>query len=587
MEFKSVRENFLAKRVLNRARFEAIDRGDLILPGFLLPCRIKILMVVDGYPESFLNITFGELYFSLSAVLDTLNNNPEAWVKFDITKAHRQTDPLGEADIEGFRFTQTGFDINDYDQVWLFGARADENDADRLTDEELAVLARWMDEKQGGVFATGDHADLGAAMCARIPRVKSMRRWTETQGAPEPTGPDRHDTLLKGHDGFYTFNDESDDIPMPIDVTMFPVRSWSPFVVKTAPHPILCGTKGIIDVLPDHPHEGEVIVPTTLSDTFSFPGYTGKPEYPDMVSSPGTKAKPVVVAWARVQNDHTEITDLNKGAANSKKFGAVGAYDGHAAGVGRVVVDSTWHHWFDVNLTGRPTAPGADQVDPVDPNDPKAKGFLATPEGMKAYAKIKNYFRNVAIWLAAPLKQKCMFLRALTWVVQRYPLVELLHPRQPVWELGGYALDALGRHAGQCTARRWLVEVIDVKWRERLTEPVPEPCLSCPPIDALEQILIGSVVSEMLEITYSSRKKGKALGEQDFARAMRTGLENGTGQFAKMLSSSLNSTSTFLENIETSRAFAEELSFAGEVPEKTKVKKEAGKTTAKKPRKKK
>lgn len=590
MEFRLDRKDFLTTRDFNRARFEAIDRGDFILKGFFLPCRIKILMVVDGYPGSFLNITFGELYFSLSAVLETLNNNPEAWVKFDVTKAHRQTDPLGEADMEGFRFTQAGFDINNYDQVWFFGARSNENEPERLSDAELAIVARWMDEKKGGVFAVGDHYDLGASLCAKIPRVKSMRKWTPAQGVPTNTGPDRHDTLRKGHDGFYTFNDESDDIPMPIDVTMFPTRGWSPFTINTAPHPVLCGTKGIIDILPDHPHEGEVIVPTSFTGTFSFPGYANKPEYPDLVASPGTKEKPLIIAKANVLGDHTAASDLNKGLANAKKFGVVGAYNGHNAGVGRVVVDSTWHHWFDVNLTGRPTAPGADPIDPVSPADPKALGFLATPAGLAAYKKIQNYFRNVAVWLASPTKQSCMFFRATWWIVQRYPLAELLHPRLPIWELGGYAIDAIGRHAGQCTVRRWILEYIDVKWKERLIEPFPEPCLSCPPIDALEQILVGSIVREMLDVTYGAREKGRIAGEEEFARAMSSGLENGAKEFSKMLSSSLRSTSTLLKNMEANEPFRLNLSFSDAKESAQTRKSTAAKkptTTAKKPAKKK
>ena len=34
-----------------------------------------------------------------------------------------------------------------------------------MTDGELKVLAEWMDAG-GGVFATGDHAYLGASMCS-------------------------------------------------------------------------------------------------------------------------------------------------------------------------------------------------------------------------------------------------------------------------------------------------------------------------------------------------------------------------------------------------------------------------------------
>ena len=129
-----------------------------------------------------------------------------------------------------------------------------------------------MDEKQGGVFAVGDHADLGASLCSRIPRVRAMRRWTAAQNVPPNFCLTRHDTLLSGIDGIYQFNDESDDIPMPIEPKMFALPSYLVFQHREAPHPLLCGTKGVIRVLPDHPHEGEVIEPASLLNDFSFPG---------------------------------------------------------------------------------------------------------------------------------------------------------------------------------------------------------------------------------------------------------------------------------------------------------------------------
>ena len=30
----------------------------------------------------------------------------------------------------------------------------------------------------------------------------------------------------------------------------------------------------------------------------------------------------------------------------------ISAYNGHTVDVGRVLADSTWHHWFDINITG-------------------------------------------------------------------------------------------------------------------------------------------------------------------------------------------------------------------------------------------
>ena len=529
------RKDFLTEATFQRARFEALHKGDLALPWLFRPVRVKILIVVDGYVGNFLNVSFGQSYFGLSGVLDTLANTADSWVRFDVTKAHRQTDPLGEADFSGFRFTQAGFDINAFDQVWLFGARSSETDIDRLTDQELAVLARWMDEKKGGVFATGDHSDLGASLCARVPRVKSMRKWTVAQGVPSPTGVNRHDTLLPGHNTTYTFDDESDDIPMVTDVEMFPVRSWHPFRHASGPHPVLCGKKGIIKILPDHPHEGEVITPASYTQTFGFPGYINKPEFPEKTAFPGTREKAFIIAKATV-TARTASQDTNKQAVNGKTFGAIGAYNGHVGGVGRVVVDSTWHHWFDVNLLGRPGLPAS---------NPKSLGFLASASGIEAYAKIQNYFRNVALWLSSPSKQDALFFRATWGIVQLYPLVEQLSSKLPIWELGGYALDAIGREAGQCTVRTWLLDRFDFLFEEKFRVPGGDPCLSCPPFDAFEIVVLGSIVRELIVINEQAQSKNEIMKEATVAKAFAAGLSQGSKEFIELLNRSVENATAF------------------------------------------
>lgn len=546
------RKLFTTEAGFNRARFEAIDRGDLLLPFLRAPVRIRILMVCDGYEGDFLNVTYGQLYFSLSAVLDTLQNNPEPWVKFDVTKAHRQTDPLGAADIEGFRFTDPGFDLNAYDQIWFFGARAGENDSQRLSDAELAVVARWMDETKGGVFATGDHDDLGASLCSRIPRVRAMRRWTDAQDVPQPNGVDRHDTLLPGTDSIYRFNDESDDVPMPIEPKLFPLPG-SFLQRREAPHPLLCGTNGIIRVFPDHPHEGEVIEPESLLNTFSFPGYSNKPEFPLHTDGSGEREKAHVVATARVRG-RLGSEDVNKGACNAKTFGVVGAYNGHPSGVGRVAVDSTWHHWFDVNLTGRPQGSGDDPIDPVTGSSPKALGFLYSPAGQVHYERIKNYFRNVALWLSSPARQSQLFFRATWRITTLYPLVEQLHARLPIWELGGYALDAIGRRAGQCTVRTWLFDHLTRVWREPFFRFRPDPCLTCPPIDSLAAILMGGVVRELIEVTRAARDRRSGVDEVTAAAAFTKGIARGAEEFVHLLEISNKRTQALSRSLQAANA---------------------------------
>lgn len=508
---------------IERERFAKIDAGLIDHPIFLRPCRVKILMLVDT------GISYNQFYFGLSEALDTLRLNPEYWVKFDITRAHRQTDPnkptpgsaaeaLYAPHFENFQFTQPGFDIDDYDQVWFFGFNSGQSTTSpgpglaptALTDAELEILFRWMD-RGGGVFATGDHATLGASLCSRIPRVRNMRKWTAADGVPPASGATRHDTLLKGHDNpataidessRYTFDDESDDVPMKIRPRWYhhhhcahPHVHWHhwywPYFHAHSPHPLLCGEDGVIDILPDHPHEGEVVTPSNLNQTLSFGSYVNVREYPDLAGSP---LAPEVVAWARVQNDHTNVNSF-KGTANGKEFGAIGAYEGHCVDVGRVVVDSTWHHWFDVNLTGRMNF-GSDN--PGSTDDPrKLNGFNDTPAGQAALARIRNYFRNIAIWLAPSAKQTCMVKRALWGSLVRYPLVEELHLKLPLWEIGHHAIDALGRYAGQCNVRRWwpiLVRELSLPKLfdpERLTTPVEG-------LNMLDEFVLGGILREML-----------------------------------------------------------------------------------------
>ncbi|MGB3182696.1 MAG: hypothetical protein WBB45_14995 [Cyclobacteriaceae bacterium] len=485
-------------------------------------CDQRILVVTDGY-NGFLNGSFSNSYFGLSAVIDTLLDQSEYYVDFKLTLAHRQTDNFKppQADpsydrygpnYENFRFTtnandiKTGadFDIYDFDQIWLFGVRGNANDSQRLDDPELQVLTDWM-EKGGGLFATGDHADLGASLCSRVPRASKMRLWTSTVDSdgnavapPQPTGANRHDTLVKGHDPVYTFDDESDDVPMKVAPKFYKRYSFHPFWRYKYPHPLLCGKEGVIDILPDHPHEGQIVEENKI--VLDGKLYNNADEFPSVGGRPLGHE---VVAHAFVQGDHTNTSDLNKGEANYKRFGAIGAYDGYKTKKGRVVVDSTWHHWFDVNLIGRPV--NALDSPPYDNTNPKILGFLYSTAGQKAYSRIQNYFINTGLWLA-PKKRRFCLLKAVLWnYVHRYPAVERLNPKLSIVELGVTAKDALGRIAGQCQLREWLrpeIPELEGIWRD-----FNDGCLTCPPDDLLDIFVLGSITRQLLELSYSIQEK--------------------------------------------------------------------------------
>jgi len=398
---------------------------------------VRILIVVDGHEDQFTNITFSPGYFSLSAAIARLRTATWSPVRFEIETAHRQTDthwdqqPETKPDYENFCFDQDGFDLGRFDQVWLFGMRGE---GDRpLRDEEIAILARWMDAG-GGVFAAGDHEDLGAALCSGVPRVRRMRRWLCDE-TPPVSGENRHDTLDRGHDEYYTFDDESDDVPQRIELA-FPV------------HPLLAYGESFIDILPDHPHEGEVVPDDDIPlDGFVAVGDYGAREFPG-------SERPRTIAWGTVNSDHSRCSDRNKGAARGRRFGVLGAYDGHAEGVGRVVVDSTWHHWFDVNLVGRPV----ELLDspPRDETNPKTKGFLATSEGRLHLDRIYTLFLNVATWLIRAEMQHDVLAAAVAKASARPPVVELVEAKVPERELGEAVRRTLGRSHGRVLVEDWL-----------------------------------------------------------------------------------------------------------------------------------
>ncbi|WP_133901136.1 hypothetical protein [Actinophytocola oryzae] len=281
-----------------------------------------------------------------------------------------------------------------------------------LTEPELRAVAQFMDGG-GGVFATGDHEDLGASMCGGVPRVRSMRKWHWPRPGPngEPVapsigGPDRLDTLSAGHDPLFQLNDQSDDIPQTITPRMYATSSSPKWAHQAYPHPLLCGPRGVIRVLPDHPHEGECYVPDDLAKTFTYDGY-------DVTEYPGGVA-PEIVAWSTVAARPAD-QDPRKGRLNATTFGAIGAYDGHLAGVGRVAVDATWHHFFNVNLVGDPLAP----EDPI-----KSVGFAASESGRAALADIRSYYRNLAVWLARPVSQRTMWWQAV-WAARWHHRVSM------------------------------------------------------------------------------------------------------------------------------------------------------------------
>ncbi len=170
-------------------------------------------------------------------------------------------------------------------------------------------------------------------------------------------------------------------------------------------------------------------------------------EYPK--DKAGIQEEPAIVAWGEVVpevNISTEATHtVDDTKAKEKTFGIIGAYDGHQVGVGRVAVDSTWHHFFDINLIGDPVAPF-----------PKTEGFKSSPSGLEALSDIKAYYRNIGTWITKPSAQARIFSAAVWISLNSQPLNMLVSPKREyssneLVHIGTLAVQYLFRYTSPCT----------------------------------------------------------------------------------------------------------------------------------------
>jgi hypothetical protein len=424
---------------------------------FLRPCRNRVLLVTDG------TLDFSEAPFGLSMFVRTLLDTPGRYVRHEITLAHIDAaastrmlpaETRIAARVTNFRFDNTShFNPAEFDVVMLFGfstSYGNRGPGGGLADTEVDALITFMNSG-GGLFATGDHGSLGRALCHRVPRVRNMRYWESTatqleDDAVSMGGHWRNDTN-RGH----PFDSQSDDTPQVIEPTPY-TAGWI-FQVQY-PHPLLCGPEGKITVMPDHPHEGECVLPSDHQQTLA----DGSPEYPP-ASGAGAQPIPELISTNRVPAGNLgSLPSGNKLPTHAHKFGGIAAYDGHRADVGRVATDATWHHFVNVNLRGATSLP-----------TPYDKGFL-TPAGAPHLAAIRAYHRNLAVWLSRPDRIRCMNFALLWDVVFDDRVLEAVLSATdtdirripwPVFKLiGVHARDSLGRTASRCQSIRLIVDLV-------------------------------------------------------------------------------------------------------------------------------
>lgn len=532
---------------------DVFERSFTHLHDLILGRRtVRILVVVDGG----ISLTEGPSAFGLGRVIRLLRESEVGCTSFEVDTARREDSGAGSPTYREFRFTDTDADgelvINGYHEIWCFGFNPD-NFAlgdDRielpsklpLSDPELRVLTEWMNVRKGGLLAMGDHDYLGASMCYRIPRIRSMRRWTNAQGVPPIGGasdPDthlRHDTNQPRTPGQHAgtaqipFLNQEDSVPQEIDWTPW-MTHRDPLRYSRRPHPVLCHPEhGPIDVMPDHPHEGWLYEDDEidLAATYDFDGLSGH-EYPTLG---GVQPQPMVIAHGWTTPDPPY--DLAKGPSPHKRFGMVSVYDGHPVNVGRVATDSTWHHWFDENIQAIEAAGGAN------------------------WDKISRYYLNVASWLAPPGQRGwCLVVAVMASHLGHLGFQEY-GPNRSVFDLGRPLHVWLGRHLGPCWVSEWIFDRLRLVdddiwkfWWERIFDgrgprPGGDPCLSCPPFELFEIAVLGGVVRATSDLAEEIRgvalagKRLDGLDLDDLDERFARGVELGVAEFAGAMQQSLD-----------------------------------------------
>ena len=455
---------------LLRANLEARLSADLI-SRWERPCRPRLLILIDG-----LNYLSSD-GFGLSRFVEAITQAPGVSTRPIVTLAHRgfHVSPvtIGAENypvLTNFNFATaaTPVTLANYDQIWIFGI---DSGPFALSNPEVGVISSFMNGG-GGVFATGDHAALGRALCGSLPRIRHMREW---QSVPMGTEADasvavnRLDTVVNpGANGLYEFADQSDAIPQRIypnyrvtDTDGLAGSAW-----QATLHPLLMlpGAPAIrssadpggassgftldMDVLPDHPHESmcyEVATPGVLSGTYTLGGQNFA-EFQPNATSPNQRVGAEIVAFA-VSGGRSVSLGTWKPPVRPRMFGVISAYDGRLAQPyagqsqrpGRIVCDSTWHHFVNINLDG--TGSGRTGLG-------SGSGAVFTPS--PDLEKIYTYYRNIVRWLQPANRIWCTIFWDLAAVRVNPGLFEELLDRD---RLSGWRdLVGLGSSARQLLA---------------------------------------------------------------------------------------------------------------------------------------
>jgi hypothetical protein len=220
-----------------------------------------------------------------------------------------------------------------YDQLWLLAVDV----GDGLTDAEAGAIVRFR-ENGGGLLTARDHQDLGCCLC-RLGSVGLINEFHDESIDPATMRDDR-DTPSISWPNFHSGAN----------------GDYQPVFAEAPVHQLLRTTRtasGRIEWFPAHPHEGLV-------------------------------SADVPFAAALAQGRST---------ATGRRFNLAVVLDGELTPggrpMGRVVAESTFHHFADYNWD-------LDRGAPSFVTEPPGKQIKSDPTRLEIF---KDYVRNIATWL--------------------------------------------------------------------------------------------------------------------------------------------------------------------------------------------
>jgi hypothetical protein len=436
-------------------------------------------------------------YFGLGLMLERLKAHEPTFATLRTTVVNRNTTSHADNTLDAVLARES------FDEIWFFGFNQGNTSGEpqnELDANEVAALTNWMKgnaadgSEGGGVLMTGDHANpvpanlvanatgpcgevpsgegflgLGRAIGHCVPRAGMLRSW---EGPPTFRSWDSFSTLA----GFGFQMDRT-----PQQLFLEKLNDDGDPDPAGEPHPLFFYQQDeFIEVFPDHAHEGAVITPDTLDSTWP--------------SGANGQTRPHVVARSTDGRNHNSLN-------------ALATYNGDLAGVGRIVADSTWHHYTNLNLRGFPHP---------------------APEGSAA-DKIGQFYANLAVWLAPHHKRVQMGL-AMSWQLAQYTLIQ--EPDSDTQTLANSIQWLQNKSMSRCEAHE-LTQVLLPEHYGAFTQDVAETHVDIP---ELRQLFLANVIGQYhvamrreqeqsgsqfnLATTKMDRRSLKALPERAFSNAL-------------------------------------------------------------------